>query len=239
MEAAEVLVFGAHPDDIEIGCGGTVRKLVELGHRVALIDLCRGELGTRGDAKARASEAAEALRILGAGARENLDLPDGRIEPSPEAVSAAVDCVRRWRPRLVIAPHGDARHPDHRGASRLIYRASFLAGLPRLTTAHLPHRPRQLMYYGEADAMTPTFIVDVSAQFDSKMEAIRAYRTQFLSAASSDPDTRLTDPRMLCTLEMSMALLGTRIGVGYGEGFQIRGSLRVEDPVQLAFDSFA
>jgi bacillithiol biosynthesis deacetylase BshB1 len=238
MTTADVLVFGAHPDDIEIGCGGTVRKLVERGHRVVLVDLSRGELGTRGDAAIRASEAEAALRVLGAHARENLDLPDGAIKATPEAAHRVADAVRRWRPRLVIAPYWEARHPDHANASRLCYEGAFLAGLEKVPGEHPAFRPSQLVYYGELDAMTPSFVVDITRQYETKMQAIRAFATQFVLEASEDPPTRLTGAQMRWRLETAMRHLGAKIGVAYGEGFLIHGTQEVDDPLQLRFTSF-
>jgi len=238
MTTADVVVFGAHPDDIEIACGGTVCKLVHQGHRVVLIDLTRGELGTRGSAELREEEAREALRILGAHARDNLGLPDGAIASTPDAIAAVIRVVRRWRPRVVLAPHAQARHPDHTRASHLVYEGVFLSGLRRVSTDRPACRPRQLLYYTESATFAPSCVVDVSLHFETKMRAVLAYRSQFIAAASDDPQTRLTSPQMQRDIEARMAHLGSMIGARYGEGFLIRGTLQVEDLLSLDFDSF-
>lgn len=238
MNPVDVLAFGAHPDDVEIGCGGTVIKLTDAGTRVVVVDLTRGELGTRGSAKIREREAAEASKILGLAARENLDLADGHISSDLESKRKVVDAIRRWRPDAVLLPYWRDRHPDHEAASALVYEASFLAGLRRFETEHESHRPQRLFYFvGWAD-FEPTFIVDVTEQFERKMESIYAFSTQFKAGASPDPETDLTTPRTDWRIRSRCAYHGSLIGARYGEGFVIRGQLRMEDPLQASFTTF-
>lgn len=238
MNPVDVLAFGAHPDDVEIGCGGTVIKLTDAGTRVVVVDLTRGELGTRGSAKIREREAAEASKILGLAARENLDLADGHISSDLESKRKVVDAIRRWRPDAVLLPYWRDRHPDHEAASALVYEASFLAGLRRFETEHESHRPQRLFYFvGWAD-FEPTFIVDVTEQFERKMESIYAFSTQFKAGASPDPETDLTSPRTDWRIRSRCAYHGSLIGARYGEGFVIRGQLRMEDPLQASFTTF-
>jgi len=235
---ADILAFGAHPDDIEIGCGGTLIKLREAGYSLALVDLTQGEMGTRGSAETRAAEAQTATALLGAEERLNLRLPDGNLDASPEAKQRIVEAVRRFRPRTVFLPYWEDRHPDHAHASQLVYDALFLSGLLRYPTGGPAHRPLQLLYYMGWVEFSPTFVVDISSQFERKMESIFAYKTQFLTEASNDPDTDLTSIATHRRMTARMAHYGSLIGVHYGEGFLIRGHLAVEDPLTLSFRSF-
>ena len=235
---ADIVAFGAHPDDIEIGCGGTLLKLREAGYSLALVDLTQGEMGTRGSAEIRSAESQTATTLLGAEQRLNLYLPDGNLDASPEAKQRIVEAVRRFRPRTVFLPYWEDRHPDHARASRLIYDALFVSGLPRYPAAEPAHRPLQLIYYMGWLEFSPTFIVDISPQFERKMRAIFAYKTQFVTEASNDPETHLTSAATHRKMEARMAHYGSLIGVPYGEGFLIRGHLAVEDPLALSFRSF-
>lgn len=238
MPDGEVLVFGAHPDDIEIGCGGTVRKLCDAGRRVVLVDLVRGELGTRGSAAIRSREAEQAAAILGVAARENLDLKDGHLAVTDEGRRRVVESIRRWRPDALFLPYWEDRHPDHAHAARLVYEGSFLAGLPRFETGQESHRPSRLFHYMGWQEFDPTFVVDITAQFERKMDAIYAYATQFRPDGSPDPQTRLTSPNTDWLLRSRMAYYGARIGARYGEGFLVRGQLAAADPLDLVFASF-
>jgi len=237
MNRADVMVFGAHPDDIELGCGGAVIKWTDAGRAVVVVDLTRGELGTRGSAEIRRREAAQAARILGAAARENLGLQDGHIRASEEAKTGVVEVIRRWRPDLVLLPYWKDRHPDHAWASHLVYEGAFLAGLPRFATAHPSYRPSRLIYYMGWDEFEPTFFVDISEQYERKMESIYAFGTQFRPEVSEDPPTRLTSPSTDWLIRSRMAYHGSLIGTRYAEGFLIRGRLEVDDPLKLRFAS--
>jgi len=238
MKPVDVLAFGAHPDDVEIGCGGTLLKLTDAGRRVAVVDLTRGESGTRGTVETREAEATAASKILGLVARENLGLPDSHVRADLDAKRAVVEAIRRWKPDSVFLPYWIDRHPDHESASHLVYEAAFLAGLRRFETDHEPHRPNRLFYFvGWAD-FEPTFIVDITDQFERKMESIYAFSTQFTASASPDPQTDLTSPKTDWRIRSRCAYYGSLIGVRYGEGFVIRGRLRADDPLQLDFRTF-
>jgi len=238
MADVDVLVFGAHPDDIEIGCGGTVIKLSDAGRSIVLVDMVRGELGTRGSAQIREQEAAAAAEILGVTARDNLGLEDGNVRSTPEAKHKVAEVVRRWKPQMVFIPYWEDRHPDHAHASVLAYEGTFLAGLHRYETGQEAYRPDKLIYYMGWGEFEPTFIVDIADQFERKMEAIYAYSTQFKSDASPDPQTRLTSEETDWFMRSRMAHYGSLIGTRYGEGFLIRDRLAVEDPLSLNFSSF-
>ncbi len=238
MAEADVLAFGAHPDDIELGCGGTLAKLADAGRAVVFVDLTRGELGTRGSSEVRREEAREAARILGANARENLELPDGHLVATEDAKHKVAEVIRCFRPRLVFVPYYHDRHPDHVHASEIVYEGMFVAGLPRYVAGGASYRPRRVIYYMGWQEFRPSFIVDISEQFDRKMEAICAYASQFTLADPAYPETRLTSPATDHLIRSRMAHYGALIGKKYGEGFLIRGVLEVDDPFELEFSSF-
>ncbi len=238
MNNADVIAFGTHPDDAEIGCGGTLIKLADEGKRVAVVDLVRGEMGTRGSAEIRAQEASASSKILGLCGRENLELRDGFIDVTMESKHVVVEALRRWRPRAIFLPYWDDRHPDHMNASRLIYESVFLSGLIRFETGQEAHRPKQLFYYMGWHEFTPTFVVDITDQAERKLEAIYAFGTQFRADAERGPQTRLTSPTTDWLIRSRMAYYGSKIRSKYGEGFLIRGHLEVSDPLDLTFESF-
>ena len=238
MPKVDVMAFGAHPDDIELGCGGTLIKLCDAGHSVVLVDMTRGEMGTRGAVETRQAEAAEAAKIIGAVARENLELKDGNIHTSKEAKRRVVEVVRKYRPRLVFIPYCEDRHPDHYHASELAYEGIFLAGLTRYETGRESYRPPKVVYYMGWYEFEPTFIVDISAQFERKMEAIYAYPTQFKPEDTFYKQTRLTLREYNWMLIHRMAYYGSLIGKKYGEGFLIRGKMEVESPLEVKFSTF-
>jgi len=238
MNKADVIAFGTHPDDAEIGCGGTILKLTDAGLKVVIVDLVRGELGTRGSASIRACEAATSSQILGLHDRENLGLEDGNIAVTPGAKRKIVEVIRRWCPKAIFLPYWEDRHPDHSNASQLIYEATFLSGLVRFDTGQQPHRPTQLFYYMGWVEFTPTFVVDITQQADRKLEAIYAFSTQFQADAERGPQTRLTSPTTDWLIRSRMAHYGSRIRCKFGEGFLIRGHMEVENPLDLRFESF-
>jgi len=238
MTEADVLAFGAHPDDIELGCGGTLAKLASAGRSIVLVDMVRGELGTRGTVVTRQREAAAAAEILGVTTRKNLELEDGNLRATMAAKRKVVEVVRRWKPQLVFIPYWRVRHPDHAHASELAYEGMFLAGLPRYETGQRSHRPAKILYYMGWQEFDPTFIIDITDQFDRKMEAIYAYATQFKASEPGYSPTRLTLPETDWFIRSRMAHYGSLIGKKYGEGFLIRGKLEVKDPIALEFRSF-
>lgn len=237
-DSVDVMAFGPHPDDVELGCGGTLIKLADQGHSAVLVDLTEGEMSTRGTVEARRQEAAQAADLLGAVARENLGLEDGNIRNSQEARRRVVDVVRMYRPRMVLVPYYQDRHPDHYHAGELLYDAVFLAGLRKLETGQESYRPEKLVYYMRWHEFEPTFIVDVSDQFERKMASIAAYASQFSAEDASYAQTRLTSPQHEWEVVHRCAYYGSLIGKRYGEGFLIRGRLEIVDPLQAAFSSF-
>ncbi len=238
MSDVDVMAFGAHPDDIELGCGGTLMKLVSMGYSVVLVDMVQGELATRGTVETRRAEAEKALQIIGGEARENLNMEDGHIHTTKEAKHRVARVVRKYRPEFVFLPYYEDRHPDHYHTSTLAYEGIFLAGLAEYKTGQESFRPRRLAYYMAWYEFDPTFIVDISEQYEQKMEAIYAYATQFKPEDNFYNQTRLTSREYNWSLRHRMAYYGSLIGEKYGEGFLIRGTLEAPDPLKMTFSSF-
>ena len=175
----DILAIAAHRDDVEQTCGGTLLKMAERGRRAAILDLTQGEMGTRGTADDRAREAEEAARILKVGWRQALDIPDGRVENTYDNRLKVARIIRELRPRVLILPYWQARHPDHATASVLGYEAAFLAGLAKLDLGAAPHRPFKIIYASLYADVRPTLVVDISEQFETRFAALMAYRSQY------------------------------------------------------------
>ncbi len=236
LEPFDIAGICAHPDDAELIMGGTIARAAAAGRRVALVDLTRGEAGSRGTPETRAAEAVEAARVLGVAHRESLELPDARLSAgSIDQRDAIVAALRRVRPAIVILQHWMQRHPDHAAASRLVYQAAFVAGLrnyrPELGAAF---RPRKLVYavtMTETTEVPPTFVVDVTETFDVKMKAIRAFGSQFTAAPGEG--VRLPFDSFQEAVELAGRRHGQRIGVKHGEGFVTREPVEVSDLLSL------
>jgi N-acetylglucosamine malate deacetylase 1 len=236
----DIAAFFAHPDDAELVAGGTLALESSRGRRIALVDLTRGESGSRGTPETRAAEATEAARILGVSHRESLGLPDGGLSDTSEQRNAVIAALRRLRPRVVILPHSEQRHPDHSAAGRIVYAASFLAGLrnhrPDLGPAF---RPRKLLYAlatGETMDGVPTFVVDITSTWEKKLAAVLAFRSQF--TPGSGESVSMPFDRFRENVELSARRHGQRIGVRYGEGFVTREPVVVSDLLSLENSSF-
>jgi bacillithiol biosynthesis deacetylase BshB1 len=236
MDGFDLAAICAHPDDAELVMGGTILRAVAAGRRVAMVDLTRGESGSRGTPETRAAEAAEAARILGAAHRESLALPDAGLQVIPEQKDVLVAALRRLCPRVVLLQHWKQRHPDHAAASRIVYDAAFLAGLrnyrPDLGAAF---RPAKLVYAAtmtEANDIRPSFVVDVTPHWDSKLRAIAAFASQFTPARGETGVLPLD--RFREAVELAARRHGQQIGVRYGEGFVTREPLAVDDVASLA-----
>ena len=219
----DLLVFGPHPDDIEIGLGGTVARHVALGSRVGLCDLTVGEMASNGTPDQRLAEAETAREVLGAAWRENLRLPDGDLDPAdPVQVRAVVETIRRSQPRVIAAPHDRDRHPDHAAASRLLTRAAFVAGLRRYPHGGDPWRPDWVCYYFINDQDEPSFVIDVSPYYGVKRRALACHVSQFGVAAGERVTTRLTSSRFRQLVESRDAQFGAAAGVAFAEGIVVR-----------------
>ncbi len=244
LEVIDILAVGAHPDDVELGCGATLATLSGRGRSFGILDLTRGEAGTRGTPEKRAKEAARAAQILGARFRETLDLGDGALRTDREAELLVIDVIRRHRPRLVLAPWGTDRHPDHVRTSRLATEAAFYAGLRTLATGYAAHRPQQVVYYPSTFVTNPAFLVDVSERFAIKLEAIRAYRSQFHvegdepeEKASDEPETVISSRMYFEGIAARARAFGALANVPYAEAFLSPRPPLLTDPIP-AFEGF-
>lgn len=234
----DILAIAAHRDDVELTCAGTLIKAVDAGYRAGILDLTAGEMGTRGSVSVRADEADRAARTLGVTERRNAGLPDAHLQNSDEAKRAIVEHIRYFAPRVVILPFPVGRHPDHRIASELGRDACYLAGLARYDAVGAPHRPSKLLYalsYRE-DPVKPTFVVDISGQFDRKLAAIRCYASQF-DGAKAAGEIFPTGQDLYSLIETQNAHYGSLIRKRYGEPFFTHETLEVEDVVQLGVQS--
>jgi bacillithiol biosynthesis deacetylase BshB1 len=219
----DLLVFGPHPDDIEIGLGGTVARSAADGLRVGLCDLTAGEMGSNGSVDERLAEAEAARLVLGAVWRHNLRWPDRRIGSDPAHIEEATAFIRRHRPRTVAIPYWSDRHPDHVAASHVLTEAAFNASLRRYTSSGEPWKPDWLCYYFINDSAEPSFVVDVSAQYDQKRAALDCHVSQFQTPAEGGPvATRLNTPLFRQLIESRDAQFGARAGVRWAEGFVVR-----------------
>lgn len=224
----DALAFGAHADDVELHCGGTIAILAARGHRVGVVALTRGEMATRGSAETRAKEFADAAGILGLAAHWMLDIPDARVEATWENKLKVIEVLRAFRPKIVFAPYWTDRHPDHERASQLVREAVYLSGLNKIEGGGTAFRPAKIVFYQGRYEFTPSFIVDISETQDRKMKAIRAYRTQFPPGGGETPIAR---PEFLDFIETRDRRYGSAIGATFGEPFLVRETIRVEDPV--------
>lgn len=218
----DLLVFGPHPDDIEIGLGGTIARHAAAGYRVGLCDLTAGELGSNGTVEERRREGEAAARVLGAAWRENLGWPDAGIDASPRLLRSAVECLRRHQPRAIAVPYWDDRHPDHRAASEVLTRSAFTAGLRRFETESAAWRPEWVCYYFINNSVEPSFVIDVSAYYARKRDALDCFRSQFTPGGPDAVSTRLSAPAFRQLIESRDAQFGARIGVAFAEGVIVR-----------------
>ena len=234
----DILAIAAHRDDVELTCAGTLLKAVDAGYRVAILDLTAGEAGTRGSAALRSDEAERAAHILGVSERRNAGLPDAHLHNSDEARKVVVEQIRHFTPRVVILPFPIGRHPDHRVASELGRDASFLAGLERYQAPGAAHRPHKLLYalsYRE-DPVKPSFVVDISAQFERKLAAIKCYGSQF-DGAKAAGEIFPTGQDLYSLVETQNAHYGSLIRKRYGEPFFTHETMEVDDVVKLGVRS--
>lgn len=220
----DFLAIGAHPDDVELGCGGTIIKLIAEGKTVSVIDLTEGELGTRGTAETRAEEAANAAKILGISSRENLKLKDGFLNNSEDYQLKIVEKIRKYKPEIVLANAIDDRHPDHAKAAKLVSDACFLSGLKKIETFDNDQpqevwRPKHIFHYIQWKNVVPEFVIDISGFMEQKIEACLAYKTQFYNPESKEPVTPIATKDFLESLTYIAQDLGRLSGVDYAEGF--------------------
>lgn len=230
--AVDCLAIAAHRDDLEITSGGLIAKLVDSGHSVAMLDLTAGEMGSRGDAEARLAEAMAAAKILGVTLRDNLGLPDAHLQNDLESRALLAQKIRDHRPQLVILPHWEQRHPDHRVCSQLGFDACYFAGLKKAKLEGEPHRPRKILYASYYRGNELSFAVDITAHFDRKIEAVKCYRSQF---NVDDVSNKVFIPGVdiFEFMRVKDRELGIRVRVGYAEGYVQKELVVVDDPMQL------
>ena len=232
----EILAIAAHRDDVEQTCGGTLLKMAERGYRTAILDLTQGEMGTRGTVEDREREANEAARILKVGHREALYIPDGRVENTYENRVSVARVIRRLRPRVLILPYWEARHPDHATTSPLGYEAAFLAGLTKLDLGAPPHRPFKIIYASLYADVRPSFVVDISEQFETRFASLMAYKSQYEDQqAGSGLFPRQAEIRE--RIAAMAAYYGLLAGVKYGEPFVQKEVGLVEDVLTIPVQS--
>jgi bacillithiol biosynthesis deacetylase BshB1 len=232
MMKLDILAFGAHPDDVELGCGGTLAKEIAAGKQVGIVDLTRGELGTRGSAEIRDREAAAAAQILGISVRENLNMRDGFFTNDEEHQLAIIRMIRKYRPEIVLCNAVDDRHIDHGKGSKLVSDACFLSGLIKVETEYKgvqqqAWRPKNVYHYIQWKNLVPDFVVDISGFKDKKVEAILAYSSQFYDPNANEPETPIATKNFLDSLSYRAQDLGRLIGTDYAEGFTAERSVAV------------
>lgn len=234
----DILAFGAHPDDVELGCGATIAKEISLGKKVGIVDLTRGELGTRGSADLRDEEAANAAKILGVSIRENLRFADGFFVNDKEHQLQIIKMIRKYKPEIVLCNAIDDRHIDHPKGSNLVSDACFLSGLTKIKTdikgeKQEKWRPKQVYHYIQWKNIEPDFVVDVSGFTDLKTKAVLAYSSQFFDPNSKEPETPITSKNFIDSINYRARDLGRLIGVDCGEGFNSERYVAVENLSKL------
>ena len=231
----DLLAMAAHPDDVELTCGGTLIKMARQGYAVGILDLTEGEMGTRGSIEIRRKEAAAAARLLGVTHRENLGLPDAHLEMRMEYKLAVARRIRALRPRTVILPYWEGRHPDHYNAARLGYEGCFLAGLKRLDLQGEAYRPFKILYSTTYDrTVRPSFVVDISKEFGRRSRAILAYRSQFQPVGRQRKSkVYLPLDKLVDEVHLVARFYGDMVGVEYAEPFLAKEVMQVEDVIGL------
>lgn len=220
----DILAFGVHPDDVELGCSGTLISCVHEGKKAAVIDLTRGELGTRGSADIRDVEAATAAKVMGLHARENLQMADGFFENNEHNIRKVITVIRKYQPEIVLCNAPDDRHPDHGRSSKLVSDAAFLSGLRKIETTYenelqVAWRPKYVFHYIQDRYLKPDFVFDISQFHARKIDAILCYSTQFNTTNKSEPETYISSPDFIGVIKARALMLGKRIGVKYAEGY--------------------
>jgi len=228
----DCLAFGAHPDDVELFCGGTLVKLKRAGYSTAICDITRGELSTNGDPPTRKREMEAASKLLGIDYRLNLGIPDGNILWTTENRDAVISVLRKFRPKLVLAPYWEDRHPDHVAAAQLIKNALFYSGLSKIETELPAFRPSIVLFYMLHFLFQPTLIVDISEYYENKMESIRAYRSQFSRTQENEIQTYINNNNFLESIEARAKLYGFQAGCTFGEPFFHHGPIKINNIIE-------
>ncbi|MBI2275164.1 MAG: bacillithiol biosynthesis deacetylase BshB1 [Bacteroidetes bacterium] len=234
----DILAFGVHPDDVELGCSGTLLAALAEGKKVGIVDLTRGELGTRGTIETRKKEATKAAAILGVQIRENLGMADGFFQNDETNQRKVITAIRKYRPEIILANAFEDRHPDHGRSAKLVADAAFLSGLRKIETMEEGQlqdiwKPSYVFHYIQDRFIQPSFVVDISAYMDQKMESVLAYSTQFFNPGLNEPQTYISSSQFLETVKARALMMGKRIGVAYAEGFYTEKTVGVK-----SFDAF-
>lgn len=229
----DILAFGAHPDDVEISCGGTILKHIELGHECGIVDLTYGELGTRGSGELRLQEAERSKQILGISARENLGFADGFFQNDREHQLPIIKMIRKYRPEIVLANSVHDRHPDHGKAAKLVADACFLAGLVKIDTGQEAWRPKAVYHYIQDEYIHPDLTIDITPYFDKKIQAILAYSSQFYNPESDEPETPISGKEFLDFLRGRAMTYGRPIRAELAEGFTASRNIGVKNLFDL------
>ncbi len=234
----DILAFGVHPDDVELGCSGTLIAAIAQGKKVAVVDLTRGELGTRGTAETRKTEAVNAAKVIGVSARENLNMADGFFQNNEENIKKIITVIRKYRPEIVLCNAPEDRHPDHGRSSKLVSDAAFFSGLRKIETTlnnetQKEWRPAYVFHYIQDRYLKPDFLFDISDQYEQKIKAVLCYTTQFNSTDTSEPQTYISTPDFIDVVKARALMFGKRIGVKYAEGYLTTKMIGVK-----SFDAF-
>lgn len=234
----DILAFGVHPDDVELGCSGTLLAAIAEGKKVGIIDLTRGELGTRGTVETRKTEAMKAAEILGVHTRENLGIADGFFQNDEATLRKVIQAIRKYQPEIILANAFEDRHPDHGRSSKLVADAAFLSGLRKIETSagdkiQEAWKPSYVFHYIQDRFIEPSFVVDITAHFEKKMESVLAYSTQFYNPNLDEPQTYISSGQFLETVKARALMMGKRIGVAYAEGFCSEKTIGIR-----SFDAF-
>lgn len=238
IEKLDIVAFGVHPDDVELGCAGTLLASMARGKSVGIVDLTMGELGTRGTAETRMEEAIAAARVMNVSTRINLEMSDGFFANDEAHQRKIIEIIRSYRPEIVLCNAPEDRHPDHGRSSRLVEEACFLSGLIKIETFEqdVPQeawRPKYVFHYLQDRFLQPDFVFDISAFHDKKTEAIKCYKTQFYNPELNEPETYISGPDFLEAIKARALMLGKRIGVKYAEGYITTKMIGID-----TFDSF-
>ena len=229
----DILVFAAHPDDAELACSGTILKHIAQGYKVGIVDLTRGELGSRGSSEIRDKEAEISSEILGLSSRDNLDLGDGFFEINEKNLLSLVQKIREYRPNIIFCNAVEDRHPDHGRGSELASRACFLSGLVKIDTNQEAWRPKAVYHYIQDRYIKPDFSVDITPFWGKKMDAIQAFSSQFYDPNSTEPETPITSKDFMNYVEARANQFGREINAKYAEGFTVERTVGVEDILRL------
>lgn len=225
----DILAFAAHPDDIELSCSGTILKHINLGYKVGIVDLTKGELGTRGTAEIRAQESEAASAILGIHCRENLGFRDGFFEINENHLLPIINIIRKYQPEIILANAATDRHPDHKRAGDLVSRASFLSGLMKINTEYKHWRAKAVYRYVQDNFLEPDFVVDISGFIDKKIKAIQAFKSQFYDPQSTEPVTPISKEDFIEYIIGRNKQYGRPINAAFAEGFTIERYIGVDD----------